>query len=391
MNSVLTIVQYGLFVFFALQVSYLLIFSIFSLLKYRPKLKEGREHTFAVLIPGYKEDQIIIDTAKVALEQDYPKEKFRVLVLADQFKKSTVEEIRKLGAEVLEVQFENSTKAKSLNEGLKYFADSAPEAVVILDADNLMMQGVLRQFSQAMHAGFQVVQGHRTAKNTQTPFATLDAANEEVGNSIFRKGHRKLGLPSALIGSGMCFDFKLFVDLMADILDVSGEDKLLELKLMDQGYNIEYLPDALILDEKVANSGNFSKQRTRWVGVQLHYLRHYFFKGLLHFLKTGNLSYFDKVVQFALVSKVLMMGLLISLGIADVFLHFQAPWDLLGLGMAMAMLLAVPRRMYNRKLLLAIFQLPGAFFGMIKAIARIDRNTASKFEVTEKTVTSEKH
>lgn len=314
-----------------------------------------------------------------------------MLVLADQFKKSTVEEIRKLGAEVLEVQFENSTKAKSLNEGLKYFADSAPEAVVILDADNLMMQGVLRQFSQAMHAGFQVVQGHRTAKNTQTPFATLDAANEEVGNSIFRKGHRKLGLPSALIGSGMCFDFKLFVDLMADILDVSGEDKLLELKLMDQGYNIEYLPDALILDEKVANSGNFSKQRTRWVGVQLHYLRHYFFKGLLHFLKTGNLSYFDKVVQFALVSKVLMMGLLISLGIADVFLHFQAPWDLLGLGMAMAMLLAVPRRMYNRKLLLAIFQLPGAFFGMIKAIARIDRNTASKFEVTEKTVTSEKH
>ncbi len=150
-----------------------------------------------------------------------------MLILADQFKAQTVLDLRKMGVEVLEVNFEHSTKAKSLNEGLKYFDEWDPDAVVILDADNLMMPGVLQQFYEAMHAGFRVVQGHRTAKNTHTPFATLDAANEEVGNSIFRKGHRRLGLPSALIGSGMCFEYRLFRDLMSDIHDVSGEDKLL--------------------------------------------------------------------------------------------------------------------------------------------------------------------
>lgn len=390
-HTVLVVLQYVLFAFFALQVAYLFIFSVFSIGKYRPSLKKGPEHRFAVLVPGYKEDQIIIETARVALEQDYPKDKFRVLILADQFKPETVAEIRSLGAEVLEVKFEHSTKAKSLNEGLKYLAADSPDAVVILDADNLMMPGFLRQVSEAMHAGFQVVQGHRTAKNTQTPFATLDAANEEVGNSIFRKGHRMLGLPSALIGSGMGFEFALFVDLMADIHDVSGEDKLLELKLMDQGINIEYLPEALVLDEKVANTTNFSKQRTRWVGVQLYYLRHYFFKGLLHFFRTGNFSYFDKVVQFALVSKVLMIGILLPIGLLDVIFGFVAPWDVLGAFMALSMLLAVPRKMYNRKLISAVFQLPGAFLGMIRAIARIDRNTAKRFEVTEKTVTGTKH
>lgn len=390
-SSILITIELFLFVVLGIQVLYFLVFSLFSLSKYKPKLKEGPQHRFAVMVPGYKEDQIIIETAKVALEQDYPKELFRVLVLADQFKTETVEEIRKLGAEVLEVQFENSTKAKSLNKGLEYLAEDAPDAVVILDADNLMMEGVLDQFSQAMHAGFQVIQGHRTAKNTQTPFATLDAANEEVGNSIFRKGHRKLGIASALIGSGMCFEFQLFKDLMSDIHDVSGEDKLIELKLMEQNIDIEYLPDALVLDEKVANTANFSKQRTRWVGVQLFYLRHYFFKGLLHFFKTGNLAYFDKVFQFALISKVILLGLLIPIGILDVIFGFYAPWDMLGLGIALAMLLAVPRRMYIAKLISAIFQLPGAFFGMLKAMSRIDRNTASKFEVTEKTVTGEKH
>lgn len=142
--------------------------------------------------------------------------------------------------------------------------------MVILDADNLIQDGVLLQFSQSLNRGYLAIQGHRTAKNTETPFAVLDAANEEIGNSIFRKGHRIAGLPSALIGSGMCFEFNLFVELMSDIHDVSGEDKLLELKLNKAGIVIEYLPEAYILDEKVANAQNFSKQRTRWVGNQIY-------------------------------------------------------------------------------------------------------------------------
>lgn len=82
-HTVLVVLQYVLFAFFALQVAYLFIFSVFSIGKYRPSLKKGPEHRFAVLVPGYKEDQIIIETARVALEQDYPKDKFRVLILAD--------------------------------------------------------------------------------------------------------------------------------------------------------------------------------------------------------------------------------------------------------------------------------------------------------------------
>jgi hypothetical protein len=49
------------------------------------------------------------------------------------------------------------------------------------------------------------VQGHRTAKNTNNSWAILDAISEEINNNIFRKGHRVLGLSSAIIGSGMAF------------------------------------------------------------------------------------------------------------------------------------------------------------------------------------------
>jgi hypothetical protein len=86
-----------------------------------------------------------------------------------------------------------------------------------------------------------------------------------------------------------------------------------------------------------------------------------------------------------------MIGILLPIGLLDVIFGFVAPWDVLGAFMALSMLLAVPRKMYNRKLISAVFQLPGAFLGMIRAIARIDRNTAKRFEVTEKTVTGTKH
>src|SRR5690606_40838846 len=94
-----------------------------------------------------------------------------------------------------------------------------------------MEHDFLEKINVAYQAGHKVIQGHRTAKNQQTTFALLDAINEEIGNSIFRKGHRVLGVGSALIGSAMAFDFEYFKSLMADIEDVAGEDKLIELKV----------------------------------------------------------------------------------------------------------------------------------------------------------------
>ena len=61
------------------------------------------------------------------------------------------------------------------------------------------------------------MQGHRVAKNHNTNLATLDAVSEEINNNIFRSGHRAIGLSSALIGSGMAFDYELIKSEMAKI------------------------------------------------------------------------------------------------------------------------------------------------------------------------------
>ncbi len=387
--QLLELLELILLLVIGLQVLYLAFFALGSLFPYRPKLqKEARHHKIAVIIPGYKEDRIIIDTANHALEQHYPRENYEVVICADSFKPETIEELRKLDVTVLEVQFENSTKAKSVNKALAYLSSSPPDVAVILDSDNVMEAGFLDKINKAYASGYKVIQGHRTAKNQNTSFALLDAINEEIGNSIFRKGHRVWGVSSALIGSAMAFDFEYFKNIMADIEDVAGEDKLVELKVLKERNTIEYLEDALVYDEKVSSAKNFSKQRTRWVGVQIYFFKNYFLDGLKEFITRGNFDYFDKAFQMFLVPKVLLIGLLGFMGVLSLFTPVHPLWLALMLVYFLSLLLAVPRRFYNLRLLKALLNIPKAILFMVLSILRIRKSTASKFEVTEKNVTS---
>ena len=94
----------------------------------------------AVLIPGYKEDAVILDVARKALQQDYPPSLYDVVVIADSFQKDTLERLSHLPIKVIEVSFEKSTKSKALNKAMANLSDSYDVAVV-LDADNIMAKG----------------------------------------------------------------------------------------------------------------------------------------------------------------------------------------------------------------------------------------------------------
>ena len=72
----------------------------------------------AVLIPAYKEDQVIIAVAEQALQQNYPSDHFDVVVIADSLKPTTLQKLSILPIKVIEVSFEKSTKVKALNRAM---------------------------------------------------------------------------------------------------------------------------------------------------------------------------------------------------------------------------------------------------------------------------------
>jgi cellulose synthase/poly-beta-1,6-N-acetylglucosamine synthase-like glycosyltransferase len=375
----LNIIQIILLILLGLATLYIFIFSIASLFyKQKTYSDNGNMKTIAVLVPGYKEDQVIVEVAKLALEQDYNRNLYDVVIIADSFKEKTLETLKSLPIKLIEVSFEKSTKSKALNKAMAAL-NRDYDIAVVLDADNVMAPDFLSKINAAFEHDFIAVQGHRTAKNTNNSWATLDAISEEINNNIFRKGHRVLGLSSAIIGSGMAFKYNYFKALMSTVTAVGGFDKEIELKMLKEGRKIVYLEDAVVFDEKIQKSEVFGNQRRRWLSAQLHYFRKDFLNALKDLILKGNVDYFDKAIQFIQPPRILLLGavILFSTGfvLANYFLENQIPysfyWIVLVVSCVLSFVFSVPRSFYNLKTLSALASLPKGMFMMFLSLLKI--------------------
>ncbi len=376
---VFNLIQIVLLTLLGLATLYILVFSIASLFyKQKQYVDNGNLKKIAVLIPGYKEDEVIIEVANSALEQDYPAHLYDVVIIADSFQKETISELKTLPIKVIEVSFDKSTKSKALNKAMATL-DHDYDIAVVLDADNLMAKDFLKKVKAAFEHGFIAVQGHRTAKNTNNSWAVLDAISEEINNNIFRKGHRVLGLSSAIIGSGMAFKYAYFKSLMATVTAVGGFDKEIELKMLKEGHKIVYLNDAVVFDEKIQKSEVFGNQRRRWLSAQLHYFRKDILNATKHLLLKGNIDYFDKAIQFIQPPRVLLLGAVIlssfSFVAANYFLENQIPfsnyWIILLISCVLSFVFSVPISFYNATTLKALVSLPKGMFMMLLSLLKI--------------------
>lgn len=370
LNLLLTIV----FVLCIPTVAYFLFFSLAGHF-YRNKSYSHKD-TFkkiAVMMPAYKEDAVILQTAKQALLQQYPSHRYDVFVIADSLQPATLAELKKLPLQVIPVSFEVSTKAKALNEAFRQITKPY-DLAVILDADNVMMPDFLDKVNKASVSGCYAIQGHRAAKNKNTGYAILDAISEEVNNHIMRKGQVAAGLSSAVIGSGMAFSYIYLKQVMSEIEAVGGFDKELEMTLIDDNHKIVYLDDAVVLDEKVQQSEVFANQRTRWVAAQMIYLKKYWLKGLLNLLM-GRIDYANKVMHYALVPKVILLGTIGCMAFINLLLPSAGPgtlaWVLLGFAYVSAYALAIPKEYWNKDLMYAVMSLPRTILIMFVAMFKI--------------------
>jgi cellulose synthase/poly-beta-1,6-N-acetylglucosamine synthase-like glycosyltransferase len=366
MPILIEILLWILFTVLALNVSYFLFFSMGSLIPRKPQYaKVEKYNNFLVMIPAYKGDEVIIHTVEESFKQNYPQEHYRICVIADQLQPETIKELNTHPVSVVEVKFEKSTKSKSLNAALDAMEGSVFDYVVLLDIDNIMDPAFLEKMNALLQHNEVVVQGHRMAKNLDTPFAILDAISEEINNSIFRKGHYKLGLSSALIGSGKAMRYDIFRDIMRKIDAVGGFDKEMEIYLISSGIRIGYDHTAIVLDEKVQLPEVFQNQRRRWLSAQLAYMKKFAFKGIIKGIFTFKPDLLDKSIQLTLLPRAITIGTLGIFG-ALYFVGFEmGKYFLMLLALnILAMWIALPRRFYHPRYLKAIFYFPSVFMLM---------------------------
>lgn len=384
MNSlfiILLLLSYGVFIVFSIPVLYFLFFSVTSLF-FRQKNwnweSASPKRPVTVIFPAYQEDAVILNSAGAALKHQSNLAEIEVLVIADGLQPETIATLRKQGARVEEIINTEGTKAAALTFAMQFLSESTQE-MIVLDIDNVMQDGFVDYIlATKLVKGLQIVQGHRTAKNQNTPYAVLDAISEELNNSIFRRGHRVVGLSSALIGSGFICDVALFKNEFVGHVKSKGEDKEFELRLLENRIQIGYDDRAVVYDEKVQRSDAFYRQRKRWMAIQRDLKR----EGILNALQNRrhllNIEYINKIYQLMIPPKIITIGVITFGMMASQILYYFIPtgetrivqisWLALFSALIFSGIISFPLQYLNKKMLLkAIVHLPNVLFLMIKA------------------------
>lgn len=364
-------------------VLYLLLFAIASLKKRKIHYPETENKLkYVILFPAYKEDKVIVSSITSFLAQEYPKSHFDIVVISDQLKDETNEELSQLPVDLLFANYKDSTKAKALILALDNLSKDDYDAVVIIDADNTVSPNFLNEINKAFSFGIRALQVHRIAKDPETDMAILDAASEEINNSFFRRGHIRLGLSSALSGSGMAFEYKWFKKNIKNISSV-GEDKELELQLLRQGIYIDYLEDVFAYDQKVQNQQVFYNQRRRWMASQYENL----VRGMKYIseaLTTGNIDLCNKLIQWAMLPRLILLGLIFVVAVLFLFINifWAIKWWILLMFMCLSLAIAIPDEMVNERLIKILRKLPKLFILMVINLFRM-KGAKKKFIHTE--------
>lgn len=378
--TILHIIDIFLWFMIAGSVLYVVFFAIISLfydkednIATHAAAISNRMTKFLILYPAYNEDRVITHAIEQFLLQDYPKDHYTLVVISDHMQPETNDLLKKLPITLLTPTFEKSSKAKAMQYAISEVQGDF-DNVVILDADNVVRPEFLSQLN-VLCSVYDAIQCHRCAKNANNDVAVLDGASEEINNTIFRKAHNRLGLSSALIGSGMCFNYQLFKDNVFK-LSTAGEDREMEALLLHQEVFIKYAPDIHVFDEKVSSQANFQKQRMRWLTAQVQSLTSNLPKipgAIIH----GKVNFIDKTIQQALIPRSILIVLLSGISILVTLLipAWCEKWWILLATLAIALYIAIPSQLRLQSFK-KVFAIPGLVFRMLNNLLHIDhKNT----------------
>lgn len=398
--QIIHIVDIALWLFIAASAIYILFFALVSILwkKRVSKLtsyltgqvlamRKKDFYSYLILYPAYNEDKVIVNSVQKFLAQYYPYNHFHVAVISDHMQPETNKKLAALPITLLLPVFDKSSKAKAMQYAMDYFQKEEVRGqrsedfdyIVILDADNVVEPHFLEQLNTECAKGYKAIQCHRCAKNSENDVAVLDGVSEEINNTIFRKAHNRIGLSSALIGSGMCFDFKWFKENVYKLSTV-GEDRELEAQLLLQKIFIKYEPDIHVFDEKVSSKDNFQKQRLRWMTAQIQSL----FMQLPHLpyaIRTGNIDYINKTIQQALIPRsMLVVGAFVWSIFMTIFSltfsnYWYVKWWCLFLTICISLYLAIPKQLRNNTVFGKILSVPTLVWKMVLNIPKINRKS----------------
>ena len=219
----------------------------------------------SIIVPAYNEGKLLDDTIESLLRLDYPR--YEIIVVDDGSKDDTRQIARRwVGqygkAEVKLVEKPNGGKATALNAGIQV---SRYDFVLCVDGDSQLSQNTLKAAIRHFRdPKIGAIAGNVKVDNRNNMWTTLQALEYVEGLNMARSAQSLFKAVNIIPGPLGLFRKKAIIDAGWYSSDTFAEDCDITLKMIRQGWRVEYEPSAQSYTEAPDRLTDLLKQRYRW-------------------------------------------------------------------------------------------------------------------------------
>lgn len=245
-------------------------------------MPEGELPIYTILIPLYREENVIRQIAKAMIAIDYPKDKLDIIITLEEYDHPTINAIKQAQLPdyfkmLILPDVQPKTKPKALNVA---FLKTKGEFLVIYDAEIIpepdqLKKAVLAFWKYPNIACFQTRLDHYNSH--QNVITKLFNAEFSFYYDLFLPGLSALGFPLSLSGHSVHFRKEAISRIGAwDPYNVA-EDCDLGIRFQRMGFGVGVL-NSLSQEEATSGLKSWIMQRTRWmkgfIQTSIVHLRH---------------------------------------------------------------------------------------------------------------------
>ncbi len=371
-------ILYTAWIVFQIIIGFVLIFPVITFVLYSLVKKGGEKNVevsgaladYALIVTAYKDISNIPNVIQSLLKLDYSN--YTIYVIAD----NCPQLAKEFNDERVVILYPDPILENQIKSHFYAIANfkRPHERLTIIDSDNLVDPNYLTELNKSFDAGFQAVQGVRAAKNFDSAYACLDAANELYYLFYDRKILFGLGSSSMLSGSGMAFTVKLYKECLEHLSGVAGAgfDKLLQKEILLKKLRIAFNAGAIVYDEKTSSADQLVKQRARWNNTWFRYFKY----GVIIFLSAfKNFNWNQLLAGFILLRPPLFILLILSgmIMVANFLISFIAAicWAVLLMIFTLGFFIALVNSKTDRRIYSALVHIPKFIFYQVLSLLKV--------------------
>lgn len=288
-------------VLFTLCYAYQFFYLFVGLLKGEQKFTAETEHKFAAVISARNESGVIGQLIASIKEQNYPKDKLDVFVIADNCTDNTAQVARDAGAIVFErFNKEQVGKGYALDWLFKIikkdYKDAGYEGFMVFDADNILDKNYVREMNKVFDNGYDVLTSYRNSKNFDSNWISSGYSLWFLREAKYLNNARmQLGTSCAISGTGFLVSAKVIDKNGGWIHHLLTEDIEFTCDSVSKGIKIGYAAKAVLYDEQPTKFSQSYTQRLRWAKGFYQVFKNYGLK-LVKGAFNGSFSCFDMLM-----------------------------------------------------------------------------------------------